>query len=754
MKKTIQKFLIITLMFCAAGIEISAQTCASAPSGLVSWYRAENNANDSKGSNHGTLQNGATFAAGRVGQAFSFDGVNDFVSINNGSSLDFGTRDFSVELWLNLNDVSGEQTLFIKRVGTFPNSQEYLLETGVSGGLRFLVRDTTSNQNDLVISNQISANTWYHFAAVRQGGNSKIYLNGTLVGDQTAGTNVNTGTGGTAVFGALLDVNARFVNGRIDEPAFYNRALSQTEIQAIFNAGNAGKCVSTICAAPSSNLISWYRSQNNAVDALNANNGTLQNGATFAAGKVGQGFSFDGIDDFVQLPSNSSLNPVSTTVEGWIKPESGANGFGAFIYASRDPFSAEGFSVFVGTDNSLRVDIRTANAPSSSPTFFSAPNVIQNGQFQHVAVTYNATGGTLAAFINGANVPLSGGMILSGAIQPSNNHFIGRRQDAANSEGNVGAGYFKGSIDELSIYSRALSQSEIQAVFNAGSDGKCQLRRTQFDFDGDGRADISVFRPANTTWFLRQPNAGFTSIAFGASNDLIAPADFDGDGRADVAVFRPSNGTWFLQRSQLGLTGIQFGATGDLPRPGDFDGDRNADIAVFRPSSGTWFIRQSSNNQDRGVQFGQSGDVPMMADFDGDGKTDIAVFRPSNGTWYWLRSSDGQFRFAPFGQSGDIPVNGDFTGDGRSDLAVFRPSNGFWYVARETGTPAQNFEATQFSLAGDIPVPADYDGDGQVNIAVYRPSEGNWYVLQSGFSKSVTRFGAATDKPVPSAFQP
>src|SRR5262249_42289067 len=57
-------------------------TCTNAPSGLVSWWRAENSTNDSAGANHGILQNGATFTpAGEVGQAFSFDGVDDYVRV-------------------------------------------------------------------------------------------------------------------------------------------------------------------------------------------------------------------------------------------------------------------------------------------------------------------------------------------------------------------------------------------------------------------------------------------------------------------------------------------------------------------------------------------------------------------------------------------------------------------------------------------------------------------------------------------------
>src|SRR5438105_9651082 len=59
------------------------QTCAPPPPDIVSWWPGDGDANDIQGNNDGTLQNGATFAAGLVGQAFSFDGVNDYVEVQN-----------------------------------------------------------------------------------------------------------------------------------------------------------------------------------------------------------------------------------------------------------------------------------------------------------------------------------------------------------------------------------------------------------------------------------------------------------------------------------------------------------------------------------------------------------------------------------------------------------------------------------------------------------------------------------------------
>lgn len=133
--------------------------------------------------------------------------------------------------------------------------------------------------------------------------------------------------------------------------------------------------------------------------------------------------------------------------------------------------------------------------------------------------------------------------------------------------------------------------------------------------------------------------------------------DFDGDGSADATVFRPATGQWFtLNSGSNTVTFNQFGLNGDIPVEGDFDGDSRADLAVWRPSGGEWWVQRSSNGAISGVQFGQNGDRPVAADYDKDGKTDIAFWRPSNGNYFVLRSTNGSFFAFPFGQNGDLPL--------------------------------------------------------------------------------------------------
>ena len=281
--------------------------------------------------------------------------------------------------------------------------------------------------------------------------------------------------------------------------------------------------------------------------------------------------------------------------------------------------------------------------------------------------------------------------------------------------------------------------------------------RAPFDFDGDGKTDLSVFRPSdapNQADFVieNSSNNAVNSAFWGSVGDIAVNADFDGDGKSDFAVFRPSDRNWYILRSANNSVAIvTFGLVNDKLTPADYDGDGKADIAVYRPADGVWYIFQSSNAQVRIQQFGLAEDLPVQSDYDGDAKADIAVFRPSDGNWYVFRSSDNSASVVHFGSSGDKPVAGDYDGDGRADLVVFRPSDRNWYLFGTT----QGFGVLTFGLSGDKPLQADFDGDGKRDIAVYRQSTGVWYYLRSMDGNFTARlFGTNTDTALPTIFVP
>ena len=271
-----------------------------------------------------------------------------------------------------------------------------------------------------------------------------------------------------------------------------------------------------------------------------------------------------------------------------------------------------------------------------------------------------------------------------------------------------------------------------------------------YDFDGDGKTDVSVFRPSvGEWWYLRSSDQVARGFQFGSGTDAVAAADYTGDGKADVAFFRPTSGEWFILRSEdSSFYAFPFGAAGDVAMLGDYDGDGKADPAVFRPSTGNWFILRSSDQGVTVTHFGQDGDRPATGDFDGDGKTDAGIFRPSVGEWWYLRSSDQVARGFQFGSSTDKTVVGDYTGDGKADVAFFRPASGEWFILRSEDS---SFYAFPFGNSTDIPAPGDYDGDGKTDPAVFRPSTGNWFVLGSTAGVTATHFGQSGDSPIPAA---
>ena len=269
-----------------------------------------------------------------------------------------------------------------------------------------------------------------------------------------------------------------------------------------------------------------------------------------------------------------------------------------------------------------------------------------------------------------------------------------------------------------------------------------------FDYDGDGRSDLSVRRPSNNIWYLLRETAGYTAMQFGEAGDRMAPADYDGDGKTDVAVFRPSNGTWYIYMSgSQAFQAFGWGAAGDLPVPSDRDGDGKTDLVLFRPSNNSWYTRLMANGALSSTQFGSDGDKPVVGDFDGDGRGDLALFRPSNNNWYIQKTTLGFF-VQTWGAAGDIPVPADYDGDGTTDLAVFRPSTGQWFLNRS----ATGINTVNWGQAGDIPVPADFDGDGKDDVAVFRPSNATWYIVGSSTGLRVQQFGETGDVPTQSAF--
>jgi hypothetical protein len=274
--------------------------------------------------------------------------------------------------------------------------------------------------------------------------------------------------------------------------------------------------------------------------------------------------------------------------------------------------------------------------------------------------------------------------------------------------------------------------------------------KSRSDFDGDGKTDISVFRPSEGNWYLNQSTAGFAVLNWGVSGDKLTPGRFDSDDKTDAVVFRPSNTPgvadfYILNSNGLTASYVEWGNVGDIPVVADYDGDSITDVAVYRPSTGVWYIRKSTGGITV-TPFGAAGDVPVVGDFDGDLRSDIVIYRASTTQWLGSLSAGGALNVV-FGAAGDILVPADYDNDNVDNFAVYRPSTGTWHIIQGGTTVVKSW-----GISTDIPVPGDYDGDGSDDVAVYR--NGTWYVNRSSSGSLIQSFGLSTDIATPKAYIP
>jgi hypothetical protein len=237
--------------------------CVPPPSGLVAWWPGEGHANDIAGTNNGTLVNGATFARGQVGSAFSFNGGLDSVVVPDSDSLRF-TTEFTIEAWINPSSTNVDQAIVSKVGLASGNNEGYELYLSPQDFLSAQFNSPGQNWPGNVIvypnGSAIVPQVWNHVAWTYDQSAMKLYLNGLPVTTNVIGPlPIATSSDNFRISG--VDNNSVGFHGLIDEVSVYSRALTDGEIAAIYNASSAGKChIPIITGQPGSQVGYWGKS--------------------------------------------------------------------------------------------------------------------------------------------------------------------------------------------------------------------------------------------------------------------------------------------------------------------------------------------------------------------------------------------------------------------------------------------------------------------------------------------------------------
>ena len=452
---------------------IQDPSCVTPPSGLVGWWKGDGNTLDSVLGNNGVAQN-ITYTNGVVGQAFACDPNNFPYGTYTGIQIPDQpayvlTNSLSIEGWIRPR---GDGYCIFWRGDNRPGLDPYVLSMQGNNNLRFYIEDESGNS--AFVGTNINYNQWYHVAATWDGesGIMKLYINGQLASQTVTavrpfGDLIPEDSPGVGI-GNLNDGENNFpFTGDIDEISLYNRALTTAEIQSIYNASSAGKCPPSCTPAPSG-LVGWWPGEGNANDIVGMNNGLLEN-VTFTSGVVGQAFACDpnnfpyGTYTGIQIPDQPAyVLTNSLSIEGWIRPR--GDGYCIFWRGDNRP-GLDPYVLSMQGNNNLRFYIEDESGNSA----FVGTNINYN-QWYHVAATWDGESGIMKLYINGQLASQTVTAVRPfGDLIPGDSPGVGI--------GNLNDGQnnfpFTGDIDEISLYNRALSAAEIQAIYNAGSAGKC-----------------------------------------------------------------------------------------------------------------------------------------------------------------------------------------------------------------------------------------------------------------------------------------
>jgi len=426
--------------------------------GLVGWWKFNGNAKDNTPyANNGTVT-GATLTADRKGQAnkaYSFDGSSNYIDAGNNSVLNI-VNDISIEVWEKRNVIGTWQALVDRRDIGSGNSINYLLVWTNDNKILFNYREIGTQANQIWATTDSFTDTAWHNIVLTYtfgvGTSIKVYVDGQLKAGSWAGSNGNAVP--VNVSNSYLNVgktvnNYYYFNGSIDDVHIYNRVLSATEITDLYEEYDPGIVVSDL----QKGLVARWKMDGNAKDATPySNNGTVT-GATLTTDRKGQAnkaYSFSG-SNYMITPS--LMNYDTVTVAAWVNTGSNDTGEREIICN----FESAGYGLFQ-TSNKLgfQADISGYKAvlADNSPTI---------GTWYYVVGTYDNS--TIKLYING--VLQTAQTSVSGPIVDSTMAMTIGANPSGTPPGTTFGSDWIGSLDDVRIYNRALSPTEITALYES-----------------------------------------------------------------------------------------------------------------------------------------------------------------------------------------------------------------------------------------------------------------------------------------------
>lgn len=427
------------------------------------------------------------------------DNTNDYLSVPHNSLLNINGS-FTISFWVYPRKVTSYTPLIRKGQGTSPfTPANYAIDLGSSGKLRFFVYDVGGSAKGILTTGPtLTANTWYHIAGVFDkyavSDNFKLYVNGELVKTATWTGNLHNNSQ-PLIFGYNYNSST---NARLDEITLWNTALSQAQIQArMYQVINSDD-------PQYPNLLGYWRfdegtgtTTNDA--SINGLNATLVNGAAWTNQVAPVAYTehalyFDGVDDYVDFASPSSLNITSAiTLEAWIKVRSFGNNE-AIIDKLKDNSPQGGYNLSVMSSKKVSFKMILG---SGSFTLLSS-TTLDTGVWYLISATYD--GSVAKIYLNG---------VLDNSASDSSSIVSNTEKIYVGYDDYDTSRHFHGYIAEVKIWNTALTASEISdriGIWINETDSKWSFLQAYWRFDtGKGIKAYDGGKNENTGTLINNP---------------------------------------------------------------------------------------------------------------------------------------------------------------------------------------------------------------------------------------------------------
>ena len=518
---------------------------------LLAYWKLDGNANDETGVNNGTV-NGATITnKGRFGQTYEFDGVNDYINVSNGNSLSI-SGNISIFTWI-YPLASPDET----RGVVTKSDYDYVLAIRTNK-VRVILRGTTCSWQNSVST--FNLNEWSSIGFTYNGTHLTHYING--VGDTPIACTGNINTQSKDLDIGRYALGSTYFNGTIDEIRIYNRSLSASEVLELYNeslksdkfvirgTGEQGLTNET-------GLVSHWKFQSNANDEMDLNNGTVGGAVITNKGIFGKAYSFNG-SSYINLGTNINLSGNQTfTLSAWVKPISSKE---TAVIISKFNAGSNGEWNFYLYNRAVAVHMECGTY-----THFSSATLSLN-KWAQVVFVYD--GEVKKIYINGAfDSEESGSCSLPSTTEKV---VIGAGDNAAFGFEN----FFNGTIDEIRIYNRSLSASEVLELYNES------LKSDKFVIRGTGEQGLTNETDLLAYWKLDgnildtidKNNGSFNVVAsltnkgrFGQAYEWDASSNQYIDISPSASIDTPYDVTisfWYHRRGTTGSYGRFFSREG------------------------------------------------------------------------------------------------------------------------------------------------------------------------------------------------